>query len=274
MWSADILSQISNEYAHSGEYSLEVTDQSISTLTFALNDCKDEDSECFEVDSIESVYNTYYNSGTGVLDIEGFTGALLGSATVEQMEFVSAVLSGMIDFSSPDEMDFKPFCYPPCRCESQPDLIGEQEYLLSFWVRADAYSPSYEDVGIRISTNLGLVLAFNPVFTENPTVDEWQLVSKVFVLPASFNQVNIEFINDYEAQSIFIDDIKVQPFHANGKCYVYDPFSLRLVAEFDENHFATFYNYDLEGKLTRIKKETAEGVFTVQETNYHQVRTP
>jgi hypothetical protein len=38
------------------------------------------------------------------------------------------------------------------------------------------------------------------------------------------------------------------------------------MAELDENNYATFYEYDLEGGLIRVKKETEKGIFTIQET--------
>ena len=37
----------------------------------------------------------------------------------------------------------------------------------------------------------------------------------------------------------------------------YDPVTLLLTAELDDNNYATFYEYDQEGNLTRIKKETS-----------------
>ena len=40
---------------------------------------------------------------------------------------------------------------------------------------------------------------------------------------------------------------------------------LRLMAELDERNYATFYEYDEEGKLIRVKKETEKGVMTIQE---------
>jgi hypothetical protein len=49
------------------------------------------------------------------------------------------------------------------------------------------------------------------------------------------------------------------------KSYVYDPLTLRLAATLDENNYATFYEYDEEGALTRTKKETTRGVYTIQE---------
>jgi hypothetical protein len=50
------------------------------------------------------------------------------------------------------------------------------------------------------------------------------------------------------------------------KGFVYDPDDLKLMSELDENNYASFYEYDQEGGLVRVKKETEKGVFTIQET--------
>jgi hypothetical protein len=62
------------------------------------------------------------------------------------------------------------------------------------------------------------------------------------------------------------DDVRIHPFNANMKSFVYNPVNLRLMAELDENNYATFYEYDDEGTLTRVKKETEQGVKTIKET--------
>lgn len=50
------------------------------------------------------------------------------------------------------------------------------------------------------------------------------------------------------------------------KSYVYDPLTLRLTAELDEQNYATFYEYDEEGALIRVKKETERGIMTIKES--------
>jgi hypothetical protein len=42
--------------------------------------------------------------------------------------------------------------------------------------------------------------------------------------------------------------------------------SLRLMAELDENNYSTFYEYDDDGTLIRVKKETERGIMTLKET--------
>ena len=65
---------------------------------------------------------------------------------------------------------------------------------------------------------------------------------------------------------MYFDDLRIQPFNSSQKAYVYDPVSLKLMAELDENNYATFYEYDDDGTLIRVKKETERGVQTIKET--------
>lgn len=72
---------------------------------------------------------------------------------------------------------------------------------------------------------------------------------------------------------VWVDDIRVQPLDAQMTCNVYDPNTLRLVAQFDDQHFAAFYQYNGEGKLVRTLRETESGIMTVAETQYHSYNT-
>lgn len=72
-----------------------------------------------------------------------------------------------------------------------------------------------------------------------------------------------------EGHTVYFDDVRIFPEKGSMKCYVYDPKDLRFVAELDERHYATFYEYDNEGKLARVKKETERGIMTIQETRYN-----
>ena len=40
----------------------------------------------------------------------------------------------------------------------------------------------------------------------------------------------------------------------------------RLTATLDENNYATYYTYDLEGNLIAVNKETIDGIKTIQES--------
>ncbi|MNS43003.1 hypothetical protein D3C72_753970 [compost metagenome] len=63
-----------------------------------------------------------------------------------------------------------------------------------------------------------------------------------------------------------VDDVRVCPEEANMRTFAYDPITRRLLAQMDENNFATFYEYDAEGRLVRTKKETDKGILTLTES--------
>ena len=65
------------------------------------------------------------------------------------------------------------------------------------------------------------------------------------------------------------DDICVQPTEAKATSYVYDIGTYKLAAVVDDQNFATYYQYNGEGKLVRTMVETARGVQTVEESQYH-----
>ncbi|MCC6330839.1 MAG: hypothetical protein IT218_02615 [Ignavibacteria bacterium] len=68
----------------------------------------------------------------------------------------------------------------------------------------------------------------------------------------------------------WIDDIRVLPVGSQGTGFAYDRQTLRLIAQFDESHFATIYQYDGQGRLVRLMKETERGIKTVKDGAYHQ----
>ena len=70
----------------------------------------------------------------------------------------------------------------------------------------------------------------------------------------------IELVNNSSDVNAYFDDIRVSPFNSNLKSFVYDPETQRLMAELDENNYATFYHYDEEGNLFLVKKETVKGI--------------
>ena len=104
--------------------------------------------------------------------------------------------------------------------------------------------------------------------TSGEIIDGWQRIVGEFVVPNNVDDMTLDLINEYTAngKTVYFDDIRILPTKGNMKSFVYDQKTQRLMAELDENNYATFYEYDLEGGLVRIKKETEKGVFTIQET--------
>lgn len=96
-------------------------------------------------------------------------------------------------------------------------------------------------------------------------IEGWQRYEAEFTVPEDATEMTVQ-ITAPSSDNIFLDDIRIQPFNSSMKSFVYNPVTLRLMAELDENNYATYYEYDDDGTLTRIKKETERGIKTIQET--------
>lgn len=99
--------------------------------------------------------------------------------------------------------------------------------------------------------------------TQGPIIEGWQQITDTLVIPDGVSRIEISFRSAGGVS--FFDDFRIQPFNASMKTYVYDPVNIRLMAVLDENNFATIYEYDGEGLLSRTKKETEQGVVTLME---------
>ncbi|MCI5059424.1 MAG: hypothetical protein MRY83_25145 [Flavobacteriales bacterium] len=161
-------------------------------------------------------------------------------------------------------------------CVSAPceDCIGSfaptpgKKYILEAWSKQANAGPTttnYDDP--EISLNFQPSGSVGPFKPSGIIIDGWQRIEEEFVIPVNATQLSLNLGS--AGGDVYFDDIRIYPFDGNAKSYVYDPVSLRLVAELDERNYATFYEYDEEGKLTRVKKETERGVMTIQETRTH-----
>ncbi len=156
------------------------------------------------------------------------------------------------------------------------NVAGYKKMLFSGWVRevcgdisngipCKDNTYSHNQVQFKYYNASSVLLkdtAFNP---GGSIIDGWQRYEGVFSVPAGTAYVTLGLVNSGTSK-IFFDDIRMQPFNANLKGYIYDPINLRLSAELDANNYASFYEYDEEGTLIRTKVETREGIKTVTET--------
>jgi YD repeat-containing protein len=144
-----------------------------------------------------------------------------------------------------------------------------KKYILSYWVK-DApvrlnqfFSFSdrgYMDVGY--DCNAPTVVKSN-IVKSNP-VEGWQRDFFEFEVPQNANLFKLIFMPN--SNGTYYDDIRIFPSNGNMKSFIYDPITLRFTAELDENNFATFYDYDEQGQLIRIRKETDRGIMTIKES--------
>lgn len=130
---------------------------------------------------------------------------------------------------------------------------------IKYWVKSGAAQPCSVRVG-----GGSILVPQTPV----AQTGEWKLFELVLqggVLSAG--SYNIEF--KATATDVYLDDIRVQPLNAQATCYVYDKNTLRLITQFDDQHFGVYYQYNGEGKLVRNLRETERGLKTVKEAQYH-----
>jgi hypothetical protein len=152
-------------------------------------------------------------------------------------------------------------------------ILSGKKMLFSAWVRENCGDPAngipckeYTYTHNQVQLNFPGYSASDVILNPSgPIIDGWQRYEGTFTSPTGATTMTLNFVNSGTG-TIYFDDIRIHPFNANMKSYVYDPVSLRLVAELDANNYATFYEYDEEGTLIRTKVETREGIKTVTET--------
>lgn len=140
-----------------------------------------------------------------------------------------------------------------------------ETYIVSAWTKEDnpQQQMSYTHCYCEMVYSLTETVTFVP---SGAIIDDWQRITGTFTVPANAASFTLRMVASDPSIDCYFDDVRVFPFNGNMKSFVYDPITQRLMAELDENNYATFYEYDLEGGLVRIKKETEEGVKTIQET--------
>jgi hypothetical protein len=141
-----------------------------------------------------------------------------------------------------------------------------KKVVVSAWVKeaqdckCTSYSSNRLEIAVAGSTNTTVIAQ-----PSGGIIEGWQRYEQVVDVPAGTTSLSLVMTATGTA-TVYFDDIRVHPYSANMKSFVYDPVTLRLMAELDENNFATFYEYDDDGTLTRLKKETERGIKTIRET--------
>jgi hypothetical protein len=145
------------------------------------------------------------------------------------------------------------------------------KYIVSAWVKEDqasAGTTNYSNPFIEIDyVNATQVDILSP---QGVIIDGWQRIEGLIDVPVSATNMSIKLKSN--GGDVFFDDIRFFPKDGSMMSYVYDPVSLRLMAQLDERNYATFYEYDEEGKLIRVNKETERGIMTIQENRENIIK--
>lgn len=150
----------------------------------------------------------------------------------------------------------------------------KQKFVISAWAKESIFTNfnnttptlTYPHVGLSVVIN-GSGLTVSP--KASAIINGWQKLEYEFTVPAtgftSASSISVSLLNN-GTNDVFYDDIRIHPFNSSMKSMVYDPQTLRLMAELDDRNYATFYEYDEEGTLVRVKKETEKGIYTIKES--------
>jgi hypothetical protein len=156
-------------------------------------------------------------------------------------------------------------------------LIGKK-YVVSGWIKGDVASsanptdPSKAKISVEAFSPTTAVSYSVAAVRSGPKVEGWIRVMAEFEIPSSLGSVTdlsivVRLVPG--ASAAWFDDVRVHPYDGNMKSFAYDYKTTRLMAELDENNYATFFEYNDEGQLLRNKKETEKGIATIRETrNY------
>jgi len=150
-------------------------------------------------------------------------------------------------------------------------MPSNKRMLFSAWVReqcANCAGTGYVSNQVKIEAG-GSPVILTPA---GSVIEGWQRYEGEFTTPIGTTTMNVSLVNN-SSSMIYFDDIRIHPYNANMKSYVYDPVNLRLTADLDANNYATFYDYDEEGVLVRTRAETREGIKTINETRSARQKT-
>lgn len=155
-----------------------------------------------------------------------------------------------------------------------------KRYVLSYWVKEKITGNESTSIINYTNSNVGLTISGGSgsvtmgTLKKSNIIDGWQRYEQDFTISAGASgKLNIALINSNTGSTTsYFDDVRIHPYNSNMKSFVYNPVTLKYTAELDANNFATFYEYDEEGSLVRVKKETEKGVMTIQETKNHTKR--
>lgn len=144
------------------------------------------------------------------------------------------------------------------------------KYVVSAWVmekHSDMNSVNtYENAYLNVKVyNGGTAVVNQNIKADGLIIENWQRIDGVITIPTGADSIKVSLVNDGEVRAFF-DDFRMHPFDAKMAGHVYHSVHLKVLAELDDNNYATFYEYDDEGSLVRVKRETEKGIITIQES--------
>lgn len=215
----------------------------------------------------------FNNASGGIIDSnEAHTG--MKSIRVEQgtKHYMGKAIRENCEENDDEPSDQVGFLLQPCSCEDQFSPTPGK-YVMSAWARQIFPIPGTPvlDAVIKIRQFDATNTEITPTTVISPSgfvIEGWQRMESVFEVDVNTAFIIIELVNTSPITftNVYFDDVRMHPFKSAMKTMVYDGANLRLMSELDNQNYATFFEYDEEGTLVRIKKETEKGIVTIKET--------
>lgn len=143
-------------------------------------------------------------------------------------------------------------------------------FALKLWVRSELNtSPSSSNYGKRnpnpqLKANIGGQLHS---FKKIASSGEWSLYSleiKNTIGLSGPQDIYLTYNFASSNEEVLIDDVRIQPLDAQMNCTVYTV-DKKVAAQFDDQHFGVYYEYNAQGGLVRHIIETEKGKKTIKE---------
>lgn len=143
-------------------------------------------------------------------------------------------------------------------------FVKQKKYIISMWVKGTTNNIIVHQYNIF---NSEIPFTAVTLAAKSNIIDGWRLYEGTINISLFGNKVSITLPSDF-----YYDDMRAFPADGNMKAFVYNSINQKLIATLDENNFATMYEYDNEGQLVRINKETERGILSVQESRTANVK--
>jgi hypothetical protein len=158
-------------------------------------------------------------------------------------------------------------------------IINSKGLGVKLWVRSSLNdnSPANANFGLK-NTNPQLHVIIGQYYFPCKMiaqVGEWALFGADITffngINAGLKDVSLSYITQGN-ETVYVDDFRIQPLDASMNCSVYTADN-KVAAQFDDQHFGVYYEYNHKGQLVRKSIETERGKKTLQEQQYNTPET-
>lgn len=223
--------------------------------------------------SVDVVAHSYFN-GTPYLQWST-CGNDYTSIPFKNIYWTDGTASGTINYTMRNCNNFSGYTTDSSSLITEFSLTKNSKYWFSAWAKEDApcLTGSYlnNEIYFEFYDANNIQIQKDTARPKGNIIEYWQRYDQVFSVPDGAVRMVVKLKNK-GSSNVFFDDFRILPFNANMKSFVYNPVNLRLMAQLDENNYATFYEYDDDGTLIRVKKETERGIQTINETRSYMVK--